>query len=817
LPQAPDRYLCVHAHFYQPPRENPWLESVEVQDSAYPYHDWNERVSAECYAPNAAARILDGDGRIRTIVNNYSKISFNFGPTLLSWMKENASDVYETIVATDAQTRAQHHGHGSAISQAYNHIIMPLANALDKNTQVIWGIRDFEYRFGRSPEGMWLPEAAVDLESLEALAAHGILFTILSPQSAKRVRPIAKPGDTEPAWEDVSGGRVDPSHAYRVSLPSGRQISVFFYDGPASRAVAFEDILGNGEAFANRLLGTYSESRTWPQLVHIATDGETYGHHKPHGDMALAYAMHHIETNKLARLTNYGEFLEMFPPTHEAQIFENSSWSCAHGIDRWRSNCGCNSGGHPDWNQNWRAPLRDALDWLRDQAAVVFEQRGGEIFCHPWVARDDYIRVVLDRSPHVVDEFLRTHAKAELSAESRMLALKLLEIQRHAVLMYTSCGWFFDELSGIETVQVIQYAARAVQLVDQVAPDKHLEPQFIEKLAQVKGNLRDHPDGKSVYEDFVKPSMLDLQRVGAHYAVSSLFEEFPPESKIYCYTVNREDAKSLFSGRTKLTAGRARISSDITGDFAEVSYGVVHLGDHLITGGVRTFGGIEAFNATLDEITKSFEGGDFADLVRVVDKNYGSGSYTLRLIFRDQQRRIVQQILSSALSEADASYRHLFENRAPLMHFLSALHFPPVRPFQVAAEFTLNADLRSAFEAENGNVQKARAILDEIHRVGVPLDSTTAEFALRKRLEKLAARFRDNPRDMNLLRRFIEEVDLAKATQLNVQFWKVQNFYFDVLNHTYPQIRRARKPKPGSAEWLESFRTLGEKLCFRFD
>lgn len=816
MSQLPERYLCVHAHFYQPPRENPWLESVEVQDSAYPYHDWNERVTAECYAPNASARILDGDGRIRSIVNNYSKISFNFGPTLLSWMEENSPEIYETVRATDAETRARHAGHGSALSQAYNHMIMPLANARDKKTQVIWGIRDFEHRFGRKPEGMWLPEAAVDLASLDVLASHGISFTILSPQSAHRVRPLAS-DDAGPPWEDVSGGRIDPSRAYRVSLPSGREISVFFYDGPASRAVAFENILGNGEAFANRLLGTYSDLRTWPQLAHIATDGETYGHHKPHGDMALAYAMHYIEKNKLARLTNYGQFLALFPPTHEAEIFENSSWSCVHGVERWRNNCGCNSGGHADWNQNWRAPLRDSLDWLRDELAGVFEQRGGEIFRDPWAARDDYIQVILDRSLGAVSDFLRSHAKVEINPDTRIVALKLLELQRHAMLMYTSCGWFFDELSGIETVQVIQYAGRAVQLADELFPERRLESQFVEKLAQVKGNLPDHSDGKAVYEHFVKPAMLDLERVGAHYAVSSLFEEFAPESKIYCYSVHRESDRSLLSGRTRLAAGRARISSDITGESEEISYGVVHLGDHLITGGVRKFIGSAAFDVTLEEITKAFEGGDFAELVRVVDKNYGSGSYTLRLLFRDEQRRIVQQILSSVLNEADASYRNLFENRAPLMHFLSALHLPPVREFQVAAEFTLNADLRNAFQAENGNLQKARSVLDEIRRIGVPLDSTTAEFALRKRLEALAERFRQNPRDIALLHKFIEEVDLARATPLNVQFWKLQNIYSEILKHTYPQIRRARKPKPGAAEWLESFRALGEKLSFRFD
>src|ERR1700683_1004043 len=325
-----DRYICVHAHFYQPPRENPWLEAIEIQDSAYPYHDWNERISAECYAPNAACRILDGDKHIIDIVNNYSKISFNFGPTLFSWVESKAPRLYEKIRAADRESVARFGGHGSAIAQAYNHMIMPLANERDKITQVIWGLRDFQHRFERFPEGMWLPEGAVDIPTLEILAAHGIKYTILSPYSAKRVRKLADPGakdDKKRNWKDVSGGGIDPSRAYRVNLLSGKSIAVFFYDGPVSRAVAFEDILSRGEDFAKRLTGALSDTRDWPQLAHIATDGETYGHHKAHGDMALGYALRQIDSEKLAQTPVYGEFLEKHPPTHQAEIFENSSWS----------------------------------------------------------------------------------------------------------------------------------------------------------------------------------------------------------------------------------------------------------------------------------------------------------------------------------------------------------------------------------------------------------------------------------------------------------------------------------------------------------
>jgi alpha-amylase/alpha-mannosidase (GH57 family) len=356
-----ERYVCIHSHFYQPPRENPWLEQIELQDSAYPYHDWNERITAECYAPNAVSRIIDQAGKIANIVNNYAKISFNFGPTILSWMEEREPDLYRRILEADRESREIFSGHGSAIAQAYNHVILPLANSRDKRTQVIWGARDFESRFGRTPEAMWLPETAVDLESLDLMANEGIRYAILEPHQAHRVR---KKGSRE--WMDVTGGRIDPKLPYKLRLPSGRTIAVFFYDGPVSRAVAFEGLLNNGEVFANRILGAFTDSRSGRyQFVHIATDGESYGHHHAHGEMALSYALHHIESNGLARITNYGEFLEIHPPTHEVEIYENTSWSCVHGIERWKSNCGCNSGGRPGWNQEWRRPLREALDWLR--------------------------------------------------------------------------------------------------------------------------------------------------------------------------------------------------------------------------------------------------------------------------------------------------------------------------------------------------------------------------------------------------------------------------------------------------------------------
>jgi len=384
--------ICIHAHFYQPPRENAWLEEVEPQDSAYPYHDWNQKISAECYGPNAKSRILDSKKMIVDIVNNYSKISFNFGPTLLSWLRREEPDIYNAIIEADNISRDNFSGHGSAIAQCYNHMIMPLASSRDKRTQILWGIRDFESHFRRMPEGMWLPETAVDLETLDIMAEEGVKFIILAPSQGAKTRRL---GENE--WKEVNGSKIDSQIPYLCTLPSGRSIAIFFYNGPISHDVAFGGLLKNGENFAKRLNSTFVDSQE-PQLVHIASDGETYGHHHRFGDMALGFCLHYIESNKLADITIYGEFLEKFPPKHEVTLFENSSWSCVHGVERWRNNCGCNSGIHPSWNQEWRLPLRGALDWLRDNLLRMYEKEMSVYAHDTWKTRDEYIDVVLDRS-----------------------------------------------------------------------------------------------------------------------------------------------------------------------------------------------------------------------------------------------------------------------------------------------------------------------------------------------------------------------------------------------------------------------------------
>lgn len=492
-----ERYICIHGHFYQPPRENPWLGIVEQQESAAPYHDWNERITAECYAPNTASPILNGDQQVIQTVNNYTKISFNFGPTLLSWMERHRPDVYQAILAADQLSGERFSGHGSALAQVYNHMIMPLANSRDKETQAIWGIKDFQKRFARFPEGMWLPEAAVDLETLEILAALGIKFTILAPHQARRVKEM---GHGE--WRDVSGGRIDPTMAYLCCLPSGRSISLFFYNGLISQDVAFGDLLNNGELFAKKLLSGFSDQRNRPQIVHIATDGETYGHYRRFGDMALAYCLQSIDTADSVRLTNYGEYLENYPPSHMVEIVENSSWSCAHGVERWRDNCGCHTGTHPRWSQAWRRPLRKAMDWLRDQIDAIYDEEAATYLSDPRETRNNYIEVMLDPSSGRVEKFLETDAHRKLASKERERAVKLLEMEKNAMLIYTSCGWFFDDISGIETVQVMRYAAKAMELAEELVGIR-LETEYVRMLKAAPSNL--HVNGAKTYELLVKP------------------------------------------------------------------------------------------------------------------------------------------------------------------------------------------------------------------------------------------------------------------------------------------------------------------------
>ncbi len=501
------RYICIHSHFYQPPRENPWLGEIERQESASPYHDWNAKITDECYLSNTESPILDECEEIIKRVNNYERLSFNFGPTLLSWMQRHKPAVYKSIIDADKKCLERNSGHGSAIAQVYNHIIMPLANERDKQTQVVWGIKDFVFRFNRHPEGMWLAETAVDTDTLEVLVKNGIKFTILAPRQAQYVRQI---GGKE--WDNISDKGIDTTMPYVCCLPSGKKISIFFYNGTISQGIAYGNVLRDGDGFTKKLLAAFSVKNDTPQLVNIAVDGETFGHHHQHGNMALAYCFNSLDNDKTVGLTVYGEFLEKYPPLYEVKIVENSSWSCEHGVERWREDCGCCVGSNSEWDQKWRVHLRDAMDILRARLDQLYTQEMAKYLNSPWQARDEYIEVLFDMSRSGLKQYFEKHGFRELTKREMLTALKLLEMQKCAMFMYTSCGWFFDDISRIETVQIMLYAARAMQIAYDVS-GLDFESEFLSILKNAKSNVSEFDTGDKVYEMLVKPAVHEHENI----------------------------------------------------------------------------------------------------------------------------------------------------------------------------------------------------------------------------------------------------------------------------------------------------------------
>ena len=524
--------LCIHGHFYQPPRENPWTGRIEAQESAAPHHDWNARIASECYAPNGASRLLDGWGRIRAVSNNYRWMSFNFGPTLLDWIARNDPETLERIQEADRQSREDQDGHGNAIAQVYNHAILPLGTKRDRRTQIQWGLRDFEHRFGRKAEGIWLAETAINMDTVVDLIEAGVRFTILAPTQAEKVRALKGH-----EWTDVSDGSVDPGEAYRV-FPLGEDgeplcaghLDVFFYDGPISSAVGFEHLLRDASAYHSKLRGAWNPEAERPRLVAVATDGESYGHHEPFGDMALAFLFETLCPQDGVVPCNFGHFLSIRPPEREVRLKnahgEGTAWSCAHGTGRWKRDCGCSIGGHDGWNQAWRAPLREAMSLCRDEAEAVWDELSPSLFSDPWEARMDWISVRNGASTR--ERWLDRHLAASAGADDRSRALRLGELVLMGQFCLTSCGWFFDDLGGLEPVQNMRYARRACELAESLvgrSPEKRILSILEKAVSNVEART-----GRWIWENWVRPTWPVVHLVAAHAAFELLVET--PEDEV---------------------------------------------------------------------------------------------------------------------------------------------------------------------------------------------------------------------------------------------------------------------------------------------
>ncbi len=738
-------YLCLHGHFYQPPRENPWIEEIERQDNAGTgYHDWNERISFECYRPNALARILDAEQSVEDIVNNFKMISFNVGPTLLSWLEKHDRKTYERILEADSDSVRLHGGHGNAIAQVYNHVIMPLANRRDKITQVRWGIADFKKRFGRQPESMWLAETACDEETLEVLVEEGMKFLILSPHQAQSARDA---GANE--WQDVSNGNIDPTCAYRYFLNngSGKYIDVFFYDGPISKAVAFDDLLCDAKIYASRLESAKHPHRKHAELINVAIDGETYGHHKTYGDRALAYLLKVEIPKRGFVITNYGEFLENFPPQREVKVKfgddkKGTSWSCSHGIKRWLEHCGCRGGGDGHWRQDWRKPLRQTFDWLRDEMARIFEEKGSLYLRDVWKARDDYIDIVLDRSGEARNKFFEKHALKPLSKDEAVLCMKLLEIQRNCMLMYTSCGWFFTELSGEETVQVIKYAARALQLAQEIVGDE-LSRGFMQRLALAKSNIEFFKNGAGVYDHLVAPSVVTLEKVVSHFAISSLFRHRDEKFRIYAYEFNHVHSRKEQKDDLTLCVGHVKVRSVITLEEIDAVYVLLQSELYDFYCYVRPFEKIAHYQNLSDEIFSEFTQGHRNKMGKLIYDHFGKEYYSLKDLFKEEKERILELLSRSGMERFNVFCEEIYQKHRRMIDVYRMAKISLPQEYQFIVEHKLSGDFNRLvtenISFDQDAIDKAHTIRVWAKESGLKLNRASSERFLSKRFNKQMA------------------------------------------------------------------------------
>jgi alpha-amylase/alpha-mannosidase (GH57 family) len=775
----PRAHFVFHGHFYQPPRENPWTDEVEREPSARPYHDWNARITAECYAANAAARIHDERGRILRLVNNYEHISFNFGPTLLRWLERHDPRTLRRIVEADRASAARL-GHGNAIAQTYNHMILALADARDRRTQIRWGCLEFEHRFGREPESLWLAETAANHAVLDEMIEQELRFVILAPMQAGRVRPSA-----HAAWQDVSGARVDPSrpYLYRHRDGSGRAITVFFYDGPLAQSVSFGGALRDGRHLAQRVEQAIVHDRSHPQLVHLAVDGETAGHHVGFGNLALAWALQREIPQRGLEVTNYAAYLDDHPATWECELDEGpfgegTSWSCAHGVGRWIRDCSCRIDPGAHTQQAWRGPLRRALDIARDAGRTFFEKEASALLRDPWSARDDAIRLVLDASSRSRDAFFAAHAARTLSTEEKRRVLALMEFQHQAMLMYTSCGWFFDDIGGLESVQVLRYAARYLEMWEELGGSPP-RTQFLAALARGRSNDQQRGTGADVFRRDALAVRVTPERIAAHLAMSSLLQVPPEHGQLALHRFERRAFHLRENGNLRLVTGRFVLEHARTLHTHDLQVAMLHRGglEFLTVIAPYDEASFEERQARLHE---AFEHGDKVALraLQVMSELEGP-RFGAEDLMESGRQELLQYALSEVIDRFSEAYSALYAENREILTTLRFMGMELPEELRAATNFTLRKQLEREFiEHADADDPAAWARAIEVVREAlahdVRLDSALArahfERMLTERIEQLATSIRDGATESAsaVLRRIAEILDTAEALALRL-------------------------------------------------
>jgi alpha-amylase/alpha-mannosidase (GH57 family) len=790
--------LVIHGHFYQPPRENPWTDHIEHQPSAHPFSNWNERITSECYRPNAFARIVDNYGRVERIVNNYSLINFNFGATLLAWLERFHAQTYACILEADRLSARRRGGHGNAIAQGYHHAILPLCNERDRRTEIRWGLADFRHRFGREPESLWLPETACDDATLGALIDEGLKYVILSPFQAERVRPVG--GDI---WLSVIDGQLDTTVPYRYLHPdgSGRSLAIFFYDGGLAKAIAFDGALASShmllERFERRAREGGGVQGASGRVVNVATDGESYGHHFKFGDRCLAYALEVEAAARGLRVTNYGEFLEENEPVWEVEIKrgaegEGTAWSCAHGVGRWTRDCSCHASAPEGWNQKWRAPLRDALNYVRDEAARAYAEQGGELFRDPWRARDDYVELLVDARRDRT-EFLARQAGRRLSEADERRALTLLELQRSSLLMFTSCGWFFNDISGIETVQVLSYAARAMDFMDELGLASP-RGQFLDRLAEAQSNVGKHGNGADIFRRTVETARVAPARIAASLAISSLVDKSEQDGEIAGHAFTLTDFRQEQHGRLALATGRIVLKTFSTHKRMDFAVAAMHVGDVDFYCVLKEYPGDEVFRAATENLWSRFRTGSVPALLRLMQEEFGPSDFGLEHLLPEGRQRIYEIMFGRMVGRFSEQYEYLYEENRRNIEMLQQAGFHLPEELRAAAEFTITGRLEremQKFEQQNNPAafREALKIAGEVARLGYRLDRTS----MRHKFEKLiVATVREavNEPGAENYEAALALIDLAAKLNLHANLERAQEIVYEVLQDAHARDRR---------------------------
>ncbi len=827
-----DAFVAIHGHFYQPPRENPWLEAIEREESASPFHDWNERITFECYRPNGYARIVDDQGKILDILNNYSFLSFNFGPTLLSWIEKEKPLVYQKILEADRES-LRRFGHGNAIAQVYDHLIMPLANERDQETEVRWGMADFERHFHRKPEAIWLPETAVNYSVLKVLIQCGLRFLILSPFQALKARPLGSK-----RWLDISKGKVDTTRAYRCFLKdrSGKRqedqfIDIFFYDGVISKEIAFGELLKDGDRFCQRFAQAFARSKKGPQLIHVSTDGETYGHHKKFGEMALAYALNRGLSRQGFEILNYGAFLKRFPPIDEVEIDEGpmgegTAWSCSHGVGRWKEDCGCSTGGRPGWNQEWRRPLREALNLLRDDIAVIFEREGEKIFKDPWEARNGYIDVIMNRSSESITRFFEHYGRPGFDEKTRIKGLKLLEMERHTLRMFTSCGWFFADMAGLETVLILQHASRAIQFAEEFSGPE-VERRFLQILSLGRSNLPEMGDGHQIYESLVRPRQVSLEQVVNHHIISSLFDNQVKERRLFSFRVETVEQERVERNDRLLLLGKAKVISDVIPEPKEFLYGLISSRFDSIQNWVSEDRGMFDFNTLKQKIMDGFEKGE-ERLKETLNTILGHQTFTIRDILKEEREEILQRFMEKRVGDPTQIYSDIFERAKPAIEILSKEGLAIPDEIKIIIEMTLSHQLFREVEKLKSGFKLSIAmetidrIVEDSKRYGCKLRKEKSLSVLNEVVnEKVKSLHKRGYSDLRSQEELVHEIiallDSAMKWDFSLDLWEAQDLMDGILDEYLKFLEESWWGEGVQKPFPSNLITLAGKLGFNIE